>query len=290
MYLSNVLSSLAVRRGSTPVVWGIHNSSLEQVGLLSRMSAYLGGAGAPRLASFVVNCSRRSAKLHAKLGYSALPNRIIANGYDPSAFRPDDDARASTRSELGLGDGTFAVGSIARWHQHKDIPTLLRAVRIAADHGVPIRCLLVGRGLDHRDEELGSAIRAAGCEELVAGLGPRSDIPKLARAFDLHLLSSRSEAFPNVVAETMRSGTPNAVTDAGDAAAIVDDTGWVVPRASPQKLAQAIVEAYGEWSRKPSNWQLRRDVSRRRIVANYDFEKMASAYAEIWRKVAAGAA
>ena len=200
------------------------------------------------------------------------------------------DARASTRSDLGLGEGIFAVGSIARWHEHKDIPTLLRAVRIAADQGVPIRCLLVGRALNQRDEELCGAIRAAECELLVAGLGPRSDIPNLTRAFDLHLISSRSEAFPNVVAETMLSGTPNAVTDAGDAAAIVDDTGWVVPPASPQKLAQAIVEAYGEWLRKSLSWQRRRDASRERIVANYDFGKMASAYAEIWHKVTAAAA
>ena len=68
---------------------------------------------------------------------------------------------------------------------HKDIPTLLRAIRIAADGGVPLRCLLIGRGLGHGDEELAAAIRNAGCEELVVPLGPRSDIPTLARALDL---------------------------------------------------------------------------------------------------------
>ena len=121
-------------------------------------------------------------------------------------------------------------------------------------------------------------------------LGPRSDIPMLARALDLHVLSSRSEAFPNAVAETMLSGTPNAVTGAGDAAAIVGAEGWIVAPASPSKLADAIVEARGEWSQEPAKWQRRRDASRQRIVENYTFEKMANAYADIWRKVAAEAA
>ena len=290
MYLSNLLSSLAVGRSGTPVVWSIHNSSLKDAGLASRLSAYAGGAAAGRLASFVINCSQHSTRLHAKLGYSAVPSAVVANGYDPSTYRPDAEARAAVRQVLGVSDETFLVGSIARWHPHKDIPTLLRAIRIAAEGGVPLRCLLIGRGLGHGDEELAAAIRNAGCEELVVPLGPRSDISTLARALDLHVLSSRSEAFPNAVAETMLSGTPNVVTGVGDAAAIVGAEGWIVAPASPSKLADAIVEAHGEWSQEPAKWQRRRDASRQRIVENYTFEKMANAYADIWRKVAAEAA
>ncbi len=167
---------------------------------------------------------------------------------------------------------------------------MLRAIRIAAEGGVPLRCLLIGRGLGHGDEELAAAIRNAGCEELVVPLGPRSDISTLARALDLHVLSSRSEAFPNAVAETMLSGTPNVVSDAGDAAAIVGDKSWVVPPASPQKLAGAIVEACGEWSREPAKWRRRSEASRQRIVDNCSFDRMANAYADIWRKVAADSA
>jgi glycosyltransferase involved in cell wall biosynthesis len=243
-----------------------------------------------RLARFVVNCSQHSAALHAKLGYSAADGAVIPNGYDPSAFAPDANVRARVRRSLGLGDKSFAVGCIARWHAHKDLPTLLRAMCIAADAGVPLRVLLIGRGLGQGDKELAAAIRAAACEGLVEPLGPRGDISELAQAFDLHVLSSRSEAFPNAVAETMLSGAPNVVTDAGDAAAVVDKAGWVVPPASPRLLAAAIVEAYGEWSQAPMRWELRRAASRQRIVDNYTFAKMANAYADIWRKVAADVA
>jgi glycosyltransferase involved in cell wall biosynthesis len=290
MYLSNMLSSAVARRSATPVVWGIHNSSFERVGLASRISAYVAGAAARRLASFVVNCSRHSAELHAKLGYSGVANAVIANGYDPAAFQPDSEARASTRRALGVGDHTFVIGSVARWHPHKDIPNLLSAVRIAADEGTPLRCLLVGRELGPDNPELTAAIRAAGVEDLVVPLGPRSDIPELARAFDLHVLSSRSEAFPNVIAETMLSGTPNVATDTGDSAAIVGDEGWVVPAASPRTLAEAIIGAHKEWSQNAAQWQRRREASRQRIAENFTFEKMAQAYVDVWRKVAAAAA
>ena len=287
MYLANMLSSAVARRRGTPVVWGIHNSSFERVGLASRLSAYAAGAAARQLATFVVNCSRHSSDLHAKLGYSAVSNRVIANGYDVLELRPDADARDSMRRALGLNDPTFVVGSISRWHPHKDIPNLLDSVRIAADADVPLRCLLIGRGLGPDNHQLAAAIKKAGCQDLVVPLGTRSDVANLARAIDLHVLSSRSEAFPNVVAETMLSGTPNVVTDAGDSGAIVADQGWVVPPSDPQGLAAGILKAWSEWSSEPSRWRRRQEGSRRRIAENFTFEKMAQAYADVWRQVAA---
>lgn len=285
MYLSNILSALVARRSAIPVVWGIHNSSFERVGLASRLSAYVGGAQAQRLANFVINCSVHSAELHAEIGYAVVANAVIPNGYDPVEFRLDADARAKTRQSLGLSDETFVVGSIARWHAHKDMPNLLSAVRMASDNGVPLRCLLVGSGLDADNRELIRAIADTGCKNLVVPLGTRSDVADLARALDLHVLSSSSEAFPNVVAETMLCGTPNVVTDAGDSGEIVGDRGWIVPPRSSKDLAGAITEAWSEWSKRPTEWDRRRDGARQRIAENFTFEKMVQAYAEVWRKV-----
>lgn len=285
MYFANVLSALA-RRNGTPVVWGIHNSSFERVGLPSRLCAYAGGANARRLTNFVVNCSQHSAEMHAKLGYSAVPGTVIPNGYDPSTFRPDAKARAWTRRRLGVGDDRFVIGSIARWHTHKDIPNLLKAVRVAAEKGVPLSCFLIGRGLDPSNQELAAAIRKTGSDELVTLLGARGNVPDLARALDLHVLSSSSEAFPNVVAETMLSGTPNAVTDVGDSALMVGDTGWVVPPGDPAALAQAIAEAWEERSVAAGDWQKRQRSARERIVQNFTFEKMAESYVRVWRDLA----
>jgi len=286
LYFANMLSSISAGSGGPPVVWSNHSSHFEGIGLASRLSAYAGGAGARRLAKFVINCSQTAADWHARIGYSNVPNAVVHNGYDPAVFRPDEQARTESRKGLGVGGDLFLIGSIARWHVHKDIPTLLKAVRLAADQGVPLRCLLIGRDLDAGNRELLSEIRRTGCEDLVEPLGPRSDVPELARALDLHVLASRNEAFPNVVAETMLSGTPNVVTDVGDSSLMVGNTGWVVPRAEPAKLAAAIAEAWKESTGAKPEWQARRERARARIANNFTFEKMAEAYARIWRQVA----
>lgn len=285
MYFANVLSSLFSR--GTPVVWGIHGSTLEHLGAPSHFFARAGGLGSRLLSDFVINCSERSAQIHDKLGYGGVPNRVIPNGYDPEAFFPDEQARTATREDLGIGAGDFVVGSISRWNSQKDIPNLLRALRLAADAGVKLKCFLIGRGLEITNAALIDEIARQGCEDLIVLLGSRSDVPDVARSIDLHLLSSSGgEAFPNVVAETMLSGTPNAVTDVGDSALMVGPTGWVVPAQEPAALARAIGAARDEWANDKSAWQRRCVEARSRIVERFTFDRMIAAYEQVWRLVA----
>jgi glycosyltransferase involved in cell wall biosynthesis len=221
------------------------------------------------------------------MGYNAVPNAVIYNGYDPDFFFPDEDTRTACRCALGIPDATFAIGSAGRWHAQKDIPNLLRATKLLRDRGVPVVCLLVGGGLDEGNAELNAEIRSAGCDGDVIALGAQANVHDYYRAMDLHVLaSSGSEAFPNVVAESMLCGTPNAVTDVGDSALIVGDTGWVMPPRDAVKLADAIEQARQERSGQAAEWKERRDSARKRIVEHFTFERMANAYEDVWRQVA----
>jgi glycosyltransferase involved in cell wall biosynthesis len=287
MYLANVLSSLAARGTSVPVVWSIHASTFEHLGLASRLCAHVGGRSARQLASFVVNCSGRSAERHASFGYGAVPNRVIHNGYDASAFFPDGDKRAAARAALGLEEGAFAVGSVSRWHSEKDVGCLIEAVALARSGCPDLKCLLIGPGLEPANLELAAAIRSRGIEADVIPLGSRTDVPHLLRALDLHVLSSRSEAFPNVVAESMLSGVPNVVTDVGDSALMVGETGWVVPPSRPELLSSAIASAFTEWSDHKQDWVTRQRSARTRIAEQFTFGRMVAAYEEVWASVLA---
>jgi len=131
-------------------------------------------------------------------------------------------------------------------------------------------------------------IRKLRCGDIVLRLGERLDVQQLARVMDVHVLASRSEAFPNVVAETMLSGTPNAVTDVGDSSLMVGSTGWIAPPRDPQKLADAIVAAYHEWKNEPEKWENRRRAARNHISENFTLEGMAAAYKDIWTRISEG--
>jgi SAM-dependent methyltransferase len=78
------------------------------------------------------------------------------------------------------------------------------------------------------------------------------------------------------------------VTDVGDAAFIVGDTGWVVMPGDPEQLASAIEQAHAEWEASPKRWRKRREAARSRIAENFTIEAMVAAYEQVWRQVARG--
>lgn len=289
LYRSNIYGGIVAAFTGVPVVWSIHTGSLEPLRLVARLWVYFGGLFARWVPSYVINCSVRSAQVHAPLGYGAAPGAVIANGYDPAVFLPDEDARAATRRNLELGKSEFVLGFIRRWSPQKDVPTLVRALGILRQRGVPFKVIFVGSDLDAENAELISLLEKEGCADRVMLLGRRADVPDIARAIDLHLLSSLVEAFPNIVGETMLSGTPNVVTDVGDSALMVGDSGWVVPVAAPDKIADAVEQGHSEWSSRPDEWQKRRARARALIADRFTFDEMARAYEDVWREVAATA-
>jgi glycosyltransferase involved in cell wall biosynthesis len=286
LYRSNIVGGLAGLMAGVPVSWSIHCSDLAPLKYSSRALVYLSALLTRFVPNYIINCSRKSAELHSRLGYSAAPGAVIHNGYDPARFYPDAESRAAARKRLGIAPGEFVIGCLARWHPQKDIPNLLAALRIVGDRGVHVRCLLIGNGLDQGNPALNREIRESGCADFVSTLGMRADVPELARAMDLHVLAScGSEAFPNAVAETMLSGTPNVVTDVGDSALIVGDAGWVVPPRSPERLADAIAAAV-ELKADGGAWDQRRAAARERIAQSFTEERMADAYSEVWYRLA----
>ena len=287
MYRANLLGGLTARLAGLPVVWNIRCSSIGPLRRGSKLLVYMGGALARWIPDMIVNCSAKSANLHQRLGYGHAEGVLIPNGYDPDLFSPDEAGREAARRSLDLRPKQFVIGSIGRWHPMKGYGLLVHAVHLLRNRGVPAFLLLVGRGLEENNRELMQIIAANGCMEFVRLLGERSDVRDVARALDLHVLASiGSEGFPNVVAETMLSATPNVATDVGDSALIVGDTGWVVPPDDAEALADAIERAYNEHASAPKEWVRRRRSARQRIVENFSLERMIHAYEGVWRKVA----
>jgi glycosyltransferase involved in cell wall biosynthesis len=121
-----------------------------------------------------------------------------------------------------------------------------------------------------------------GLNESVHLLGRRNDINDVMNGIDLFVLSSLSEAFPNVLNEAMLCGTPCVTTDVGDAAFIVKDTGWVVPSRDSKLLANAISQASQEKNLNKTCWLDKKDACRQRIINNFSLEKMVKNYQKVW--------
>ena len=216
MYHADLAGGLIARlAGIRLVIWGIRNShsSPGSLSRSARRAARLCAWLSAWLPVAIVSCSEHAAHVHQRMCYDASKFAVIPNGYDLEQFSPRRNSADSLRKELGVGSHVPLTGMVARWDPQKDHANLLAALAIIANRGRDFHCVLAGEGLETTNEALGRLIFENGLQDKVTLLGPLHDIPSVMNALDLFILSSRAEAFPNVVAEAMACGTPCVVTE-----------------------------------------------------------------------------
>lgn len=244
MYHGNLLAWLGrVFAGSrTPLSFAIRQSlyglERERVNTrwVIRLNAWLSG----RVEGCIFN-SQFSLRTHQSFGFRGANMHVIPNGFDLDMFAPMPTEGAKLRAELAL-NVRLVVGMVARFHPVKGHFDFLKAAAIVRKSLPEVKFLLAGTGVDNRNIELTGWINELDLNGSVVLLGERPDIAELNSAFDIACLASLAEAFPNVVGESMACGVPCVVTDVGDCAEIVGETGLVAKPGAPESLAAAMLE------------------------------------------------
>ena len=248
------------------VVWGVRASNMN-LGHYGRRSSLIFALSCrlARFADLIICNSTSGLEHHAKRGYPRRRMVVIPNGIDLEAFAPDPAARRAIRAGWGVADSDRLVGLVGRLDPMKDHPTFLRAAALVALERPDVRFVCVGYGPAAR-EPLERLTAELGLTDRLIWAGGRSDLAAVHNAFDLTVSSSAwGEGFPNVVAEAMASGIACVVTDVGDSAAVVGDTGWVVPAGRPGDMATAIMSALAD----PEDLARRGVLARERVVREF---------------------
>lgn len=191
----------------------------------------------------IVCCSEASQQVHAALGYASQKMIVIPNGFDLSAFKPDLIARQSIRAELQIPADAPLIGLVGRFDPQKDHRNFVRAAALLHRSQPDVHFLLCGDDVTWENTELRGWIEQEGISKQCALLGRRDDMSRVTAALDIATSSSSyGEGFPNVIGEAMACGVPCVVTDMGDCALIVGQTGRVVPAQNEKEFANALGE------------------------------------------------
>src|SRR6185312_10472012 len=119
--------------------------------------------------------------------WSSVRETVIPNGISVGPL-PSQSDRAKARGALGLADGDFVVGAVARLSPQKAHHVLFAAIAAVADRHPHVQLVLLGDG--ERRNELERLARELGISERVHFAGVRSDVAELLPAFDVSALSS----------------------------------------------------------------------------------------------------
>ncbi len=254
-----------------PNIWG------RVLGRLARVPVIVGncrGGGAPwrqherllwPLAHHIL-CNSQALKsvLTDRCGVPERRITVIPNGVDPDYFQP----------AAGPVAGPPRVLSLARMVPDKDHDTLIEAFRLTVREHPEAELWLVGDG--PRLEEVRDLSRRLLPPDRVRFLPPREDLRPLLHQASLLVLSSRTEALPNVVLEAMAAGLPVVATRVGGVPELVRPgrTGWLVDPGDAPGLAAALGQVLGD----PATRQAMGRAGRLRARQKFSLETMTQRY------------
>ncbi len=210
-----------------PLVVSLHGSDVyvaERSPIAGRVARRVFGR-----AGWVTACSDDLRTRAIGLGARADRSETVPYGVDAERFGPNPDARARIRARIGVGDSDPLLFTAGRLVRKKGFEYLIdAAASIAGRH--PSMKLVIG-GAGDLDAELRQRAAAAGIPDKVIfpGVLHQDDVAQFLAAADLAVVPSvRDDAgnvdgLPNVVMESLASGTALVATTAGGIAAVAQD-------------------------------------------------------------------
>lgn len=190
--------------------------------------------------------------------YPAKKCSIVNNGIDPAVFLFDDPPAAQPPR----------IVFPARLSVQKDPETLVRALRLLKDRGVPALVELAGDG--ERRAEMVALTQELGLTESVVFLDGARRGADIYRPATIVALTTHFEGQPFAILEAMSVGRAIVATACGGIPETLGDAGVTVPHGDPNAVADAL-------ERLLKDETIRRDLARRarqRLEENFTLNKM----------------
>lgn len=288
MYHSDLIGGIAAKLSvSSPIVWNIRHSDLDPNSnkKTTIWAAKLSAKLSNKIPDKIISCSKIAKSIHSELGYNNEKINVIPNGFNIKEFDQKLYNNNEIYEELNISQNNYLIGMVGRYDPQKDYMNLLKAAKLLKKKNSKlynkVKFILCGRNINNENKEINKFLNKNNLSTEFHLLGQRDDIPQIMASLDLFTLSSSfGEGFPNVVGEAMASNTPCVVTDIGDSAYIVGDTGIVVE----PKNSNELFKGWQKILNMPNN--KREDLgkkARQRIVNNFDINEITGKYLDLYK-------
>jgi L-malate glycosyltransferase len=131
---------------------------------------------------------------------------LCYNGVDTGVFHPEGETDRPPNA-------TLTIGTVCALRSEKRLDVLFRAFALARGAGLNARLVVVGSG--PMAEPLEALRRQLGIEDSSELHATTSDVAHWMRKFDIFVLSSDTESFPNALLEAMACGCCVVASDVG---------------------------------------------------------------------------
>jgi len=188
-----------------------------------------------RAHGIVVNCEYLRQYLVREEHVPDSLIHVCRNGIDLQKFHPARAARPDN-----LPPDAFVIGVVSMLRPEKDLATLIRAFALLHPRESRLKLAIVGSGPEL--ESLQQCAQDSGVAHDVVFQPATADVAAWLRNFDVFVLPSRNEAFPNALMEAMACGCPVVASNVGGIPELIESgsTGLLFEPGDAVALAAAL--------------------------------------------------
>ncbi len=199
------------------IVWGIRASQIDWKSYRLRARLFFPIATKlSRWADMYIANSWAGAEYHISEGYESKKMRVIPNGIDAAVFHPDDKIRSNIRIEWKAGEEVPVIGILSRFDPMKGNDHFLEVASRVVKQLPSAIFIAVGRHTDEQAEAYFERASLLGLQGKLQLFKTTEQPQHYLNGFDVLVVPSKSEGFPNTVLESLACGTPVVGTNVGD--------------------------------------------------------------------------
>jgi glycosyltransferase involved in cell wall biosynthesis len=235
------------------------------------------------LADLITSDAVRGITFFRENGFELRNTAVVFSSAVTTRFRRDPVARAAFREQHGLGATDVGVGLCSRLVPVKGYPVFASAAkRLLSERGA-LRFFVIGPGEESIRQECVEILGEQA--EGVRWLGRVERPEEYFSGWDVFCSSSvYGEGLQHSIIEAMASELPCVVTDVGDAALAVGDTGIVVKPSSVEDLYRGLKTLIEDPDRDALGAR-----ARQRVLDNFTVQQMVSRTEAAITRLASGA-
>ncbi|HEX7090785.1 MAG TPA: glycosyltransferase [Longimicrobiales bacterium] len=272
-YRTDVLHGGLARSLAIPVVTTVHGFT--GGGLKNRVYEWLQRRAFRRFDA-VVAVSRPLGEALGRAGVPRHRLHVVPNAWPGDRHLEERDA---ARRALGVPADAFHIGWVGRLSPEKGPDVMLEALGQLRD--LPFVASFIGAGPEQPALERRAARLGLAKQVLWHGVLPEAG--RWFRAFDVLVLSSRSEGTPIVLFEAMAAGVPIVATRVGGVPDVLGEgAALLVEPEAPAAIARALRAIH----EAPAAAAERARAARERLAREFSMEPWLARYEAIYRAVA----
>jgi len=285
MYHSNFITIFIPKIFHRNLYWNIRHSELN-TRISKKMTIFISvicGFFSKIVPKKIIYCSERSINFHEKNHfYSKNKKTLIYNGFSDKTYAPINRLREIFRKENKIKKSDIIIGYAGRYARQKNIQSMLHAFSKFIISKNNIYLYMVGRDVNKQNKELIKYLNSLNITNKVFFLKEQKSLIKFYNGIDLLLLTSHSESFPNVVAESMLCATPVLSSNTGCSKKIIGNYGFVMTNNNKQSIFKYLKRTINFHENKKKYWKFLKKNCRIQIQKNFLISNTANAYLKNW--------